>query len=99
MSPRPRYMNNKMTPAADWASAVGLFFTALFFVPILALVIIGVIALPGGWVLMLAFGVLHSYIHQVPAIGYWSSVGMAALIVGLRQLLFASAKVTKNDDN
>lgn len=36
-----------------------------------------------GWLLMLAFGLLHSSAPQVPAFGYWSMVFVAFVLAGI----------------
>lgn len=33
-----------------------------------------------GWALMLLLGVVHSYERSVPAVAYWPSVGITALL-------------------
>lgn len=36
-----------------------------------------------GWLLMLAFGVVHASAHGVPALGYWQSTFLAWVLAGI----------------
>lgn len=50
---------------------------------LLVLVMLAVNAAWVGWLVMIVFGIIHSYSHGWPAIGFWPCLGIGAAVTFL----------------
>lgn len=54
------------------------------------LVVLAIVAINAawiGWIAMIAAGVIHSFVHDVPAFGFWPSLGIGLLIAAISSIL------------